>query len=128
MCNILGFDDKCDSLETLRILRTDVMQKDPKYKDILFEYDTVGPKIAEAINEDRDYDLINGMYDFYILPVVYATKEKKYDSAIDRYVKMTRALEEYYGFKFDGKVPNDYDYSQGGHGKVKKLGTYPANK
>ncbi len=119
-CEMLGFDDNCDVLETLRRLRKDFMQRDPKYRDLLFEYDTVGPKIAEAIREDADYELINGMYDFYILPVVDKVKEKKYDDAVDKYVKMTRALENYYGINFDGKVSENYDYTTGGHGKLIK--------
>ena len=118
VCEMLGFDDKCDVLETLRSFRGNFLQKDSKYKELLFEYDTVGPKIAKAIREDEDYELINGMYNFYILPVVDEVKEKKYDSAVDKYVKMTRSLEDYYGIKFDGKVPENYDYKKGGHGKV----------
>lgn len=127
ICDMLGYSDNCEILNTLRGFRNDVMQKDPKYKEILFEYDTVGPHIANSIREERDYELINGLLDAYILPVVDEVREKKYDKAVDKYVKMTKALEDYYGLRFIQGDMKDYDYTQGGHGKVIKLGTYPTN-
>ncbi len=123
VCDMLGFDDKCNILETLRSFRNNVMQKDSNYKDILFEYDTVGPEIAKSIIDEKDYELINGMLDFYILPTVNLIRDKKYNEAVSRYKNMTKALENYYGIPYEEKTPVDYDYTCGGHG-VKKIGEY----
>ena len=117
VCDLLGFDDKCDVLETLRGFRNK-MQQDPKYKKILFEYDTVGPEIAKNLFEDKEYDLAEGMYSTYILSTVALIREQKYDEAVKKYSTMTKALKEYYGIKAETVVPANYDQKNGGHGKV----------
>lgn len=119
ICDMLGFDDKCNILETLRGFRKDVMQTSSEYKEVLYEYDTVGPKISKSIKEDKDLELINGMLDFYILPVVSLIKNKDYKEAIIRYQNMTKSLENYYGIEYTGEVPTNYDYKNGGHGYQK---------
>ena len=119
ICDMLGFDDKCNILETLRGFRKDVMQTSSEYKEVLYEYDTVGPKISKSIKEDKDLELINGMLDFYILPVVSLIKNKDYKEAIIRYQNMTKSLENYYGIEYTGEIPTNYDYKNGGHGYQK---------
>jgi len=114
--DMLGFDDKCDILNTLRDFRNNIMQKNPEYKEILFEYDTIGPEIAKSIRDEADYELINGIVDFYILPTVGFIKEKKYKEAVSKYITMTKSLEKYYGINTSIEIPNNYDYTQGGHG------------
>lgn len=120
ICDILGYDDKCNILETLRSFRKDVMQKSPEYKELLYEYDTAGQQISQAIKEDTDLELINGMLDFYIIPTVNLIKEKNYSEAVLKYKNMTRSLENYYGIEYNGEVPTNYDYKNGGHGYQKK--------
>ena len=126
VCDLLGYKDDCDVLNTLRSFRDNVMQKNSEYKKMLFEYDFVGPEIAknlkEEFEESEDKELVNAMYNFYILPTVELLKEDKQSEAVDKYVKMTNALRDYYGIKSVGEVPCCYDYTNGGHG-VKKLGT-----
>ena len=120
VCDILGFDDKCNILETLRGFRKDVMQKSSEYKEILYEYDTAGPLISKSIKEDNDLELINGILDFYILPTINLIKNKKYNEAVNRYKTMTKSLENYYNIEYNDNLPLDYDYKTGGHG-YKKL-------
>lgn len=120
VCKMLGFDDKCGILNTLRNFRNNVMQKDEKYKGILYEYDTVGPKIAENLLEENDMELVHGMFNFFIQPTVRLIEENKKEEAITRYMEMTKSLENYYGIKYDGIVSNNYDYTKGGHGVKQK--------
>ena len=120
VCKMLGYDDKCGVLNTLRHFRNDVMQKDEKYKGILYEYDYVGPKIAQNLLEDNDMELVTAMYNFYIQPTARLIDENKKEEAVTRYMEMTKSLEEYYGIEFDGIIPNNYDYTKGGHGVKKK--------
>ena len=117
VCGLLGFDDKCNILETLREFRK-IMQHNPQYKGILFEYDTLGPKIAAYINDDKDYELANGMLNFYILPIVGLIRNEEYDVAVKKYITMTKSLENYYGINEDTIIPDNYDQKNGGHGKV----------
>jgi len=127
VCDLMGLKDNCGILETLRGFRNNVMQKDPKYKETLYEYDIVGPQIAKYLMEDygksEDKEEIIGLFNFFILPTVRYINEKNYPEAVDRYTKLTEALIDKYGIERVQEVPNDYDYTNGGHG-VKKLGTY----
>ena len=118
LCDRLGFDDDCDTLNTLRDFRNHILQKDEKYKPILFEYDTVGPKIAKEL-EMEDIEIVEGLYNGFIVPIVNNIKNNHYNDAIVDYTTMTKCLEETYGFDYTLEVPNNYDYKNGGHGKVK---------
>ena len=117
VCNRMGMADDCVELETLRKFRHDVLQKDEKYKPILFEYDTVGPKIASRLQQE-DMDMVQRMFTSFIQPIVGYLQKGQNEEAIRRYVMMTKSLEDYYGFVPSRTVCDGYDYTQGGHGKV----------
>ena len=119
VCNVLGYEDDCDVLNTMRSLRNDVLQKDPKYSLILYEYDTIGPKIAEKLQKE-DASFVKKIYEGCLLPIVDLIKNKNNEKAINKYVEMTRSLEECYGLQFNLIVPKNYDYKNGGHGQKTK--------
>lgn len=127
LCNILGMPDNNYYLETMRALRNNVMQKDEKYKPLLVEYDIVGPKIAEALNNDPlKYQIALKHYKFYIIPIIDFLRENKTDAAIYHYVKMTNSLKEFYGMgSFTPTILEieNADIKESGHGiyKVKKI-------
>ena len=127
VCDLMGLKDNCGILETLRGFRNNVMQKDSKYKETLYEYDIVGPQIAKYLMEDysksEDKEEIIELFNFFILPTVRYINEKNYPEAVDRYTQLTEALIDKYGIERVKEVPEDYDYTKGGHG-VKKIGTY----
>lgn len=118
LCDRLGYDDQCDTLNTLREFRNCYLQKDEKYAPILYEYDIVGPKIAEEL-EMEDIEIIQGLYDGFIMPIVSEIKSKNYQEAVHDYITMTKCLEETYGIDSILEVPKNYDYKNGGHGRVK---------
>lgn len=118
ICEKLGYDDHCDSLDTMRKFRDTVLQKDEKYQNILYEYDVVGPKIAEELR-DEDVDLVQDLYNGFILPIVLDIKSNHFNEAISKYVIMTKCLEESYGIDYQNEVPKNYDYHNGGHGIIK---------
>ena len=126
VCNLLGYDDDCSILNTLRGFRNNFMQKDAKYKQALYEYDTVGPIIAKNLEKDYkdepDKEMVIALYNFYIQPTARLVKENKYEEAVTRYMEMTKSLEDYYGINNIEIAPDDYDYTLGRHG-VKKLGS-----
>lgn len=115
--SILGMDDKSDTMETLRSFRDNVLQKDEKYKDILYEYDTVGPQIAEKLKSE-DKKVVKEIYSSCLVPVVELIKEKRNSEAIDKYKNMTQMLALYYDIDISKEVDKDYDYTTGGHGKI----------
>lgn len=118
ICNKLGFSDDCDSLNTLRGFRNNVLQKNSEYQELLYEYDVVGPKIAQyLIIEDNSF--IGNLYQYFIEPIVAFVKEKSNQEAINKYVEMTTFLEDYYGIDSTLNIPTFYDYTKGGHGYIK---------
>lgn len=124
ICQKLGLEDDCSVLNSLRNLRDNVMQKNEKYFGLLYEYDTVGPKIAHIISEDKetDQELWVSFYNFYLSNTAKLMNENKPEEAINKYQEMVASLKEYYGINESIKeIPNEYDAKQGGHGKIKTL-------
>ena len=118
ICNKMGFSDDCDSLNTLRGFRDNVLQKNSEYQELLYEYDVVGPKIAQCLEREDD-NFIYSLYHTFIVPIVSLVKDNKNREAIRKYSKMTLFLEYYYNIDENIIVPNSYDYTLGGHGYIK---------
>lgn len=119
MCHsILGMSDKSDTMQTVRSLRDNVMQKDKKYERALYEYDSIGPQIAERLKTE-DKKVVKGIYNIHLLPIVKLIKKQKNEEAINRYRIMTYMLADMYGIEIKSTIPEDYDYTKGGHGKIK---------
>ena len=97
VCELLSIGEDSDIMNKIKFLRNEVMQNNEKYQDVLKEYDTVGPKIAKELREDRDYELALGMLNFYIIPTVTLVNEHEYDQAVSKYKTMTDSLRDYYG-------------------------------
>lgn len=97
MCDILGFEDNCDVLETLRAFRDNYMKENEECTLLLKDYDNVGPKIVECLNEDDNkIETAVTMLDFYIMPAIEYISVCDFDAAIDVYKNMTLGLMRYY--------------------------------
>lgn len=129
--NILKLDDNCIELETLRNLRKD-MQQDVRCAGLLYEYDTVGPQIAEDIEQEfivnneeekeKSLELYTLIFNFYIQKTARLYRENKYDEAIIHYKEMFNSLKDRFGYKeLPYIIPEDYNYSTGGHGYIKTI-------
>ena len=121
VCTRLGLDDDCHELQVLRDFRNRVLQRDEKYKGLLFEYDTIGPKIAAQLVPE-DEEVIQKIQKSYLLPIVGMIEAGKNDEAIQKYQFLTRMLQHHYGIEGSGKATDDYDYRSGGHGFFKRRG------
>ncbi len=127
LCNILKMPDNNVYLETMRKFRKDVLQKEEKYKSILVEYDIIGPKIADALNNDSQKETIAKKYfDSYIPAIIYNINNKNYDSAVFIYKTMTNLLKSFYGLNNINVTTleiENADIKKSGHGiyKVKKI-------
>jgi len=123
VCKILGYDDNCFALESLRGLRDNFMQPNEEYKKDLFEYDTIGPQIANILGNDfietEDTTVARELYLKYILPASIEASQDKPNNAITIYKRMTNMLKETYNIKADEELLKDYDQSKGGHGYIK---------
>lgn len=127
LCNILKMPDDNIYLETMRNFRKDILQKDEKYKSILVEYDIIGPKIANALNNDSQKEMIAKKYfNSYIPAIIDSINNKNYDDAVFIYKTMTNLLKYFYGFNninITNLEVENADIKKSGHGiyKVKKI-------
>lgn len=127
VCQILGHDDNDKVLNNLRNFRDNILQNNEEYHDLLKDYDNIGPKLADCIQNDKDkFEMATGLYNNIILPISNLIEKKDYDNACNKYNIMTLALINYYGLKheYNNAKDNDYGYQkfdakQAGHGKRK---------
>ena len=129
MCNILGYEDNNQYLETLRKFRDETLKKDYKYLPLLLMYDVIGPQIAYELNKDPNRNSIAKMlFDDpkagYIQKAVIAIEEKKIEDAVNIYVAMTKSLAKRYNINTnilyvspESINPNTIDINTLGHGK-----------
>ena len=127
LCNILKMPDDNIYLETMRKFRNNILQKEDKYKSILVEYDIVGPKIATALNNDPQKEIIAEKYfNAYIPAIIYNINNKNYDNAVFFYKTMTNLLKSFYGFGTINVTTLEIENANikdSGHGiyKIKKI-------
>lgn len=121
MCDKLNCNDDNYYLEKMRSLRNQ-MQKNPCDLPLLVMYDQVGPKIANAINNDEFGDKISySMFNHYIIPAVTAIENYDLNLAKDIYIAMTYSLANHY--QIDTNIiipePEELDQEHLGHGKMR---------
>ena len=126
ICNILGMQDNNWYLQIIRNFRNNILQKNDKYKSLLVEYDIIGPKISNALQNDPLRNRIAKIYfEKYILNICLLINNKNYDEAIYEYKNMTNELKTFYGLSnIDISINelNNADIQKSGHGQyVKKL-------
>ena len=128
MCDILGYQDNNYYLQTLRLFRDTVLQKNRSYWPLLIAYDIVGPSIARELSEDKNNVAVaTEMFDNYITKAVTAIETKKYEQATNIYIDMTNSLANRYGFEdvtsviIDSKDTEVKDPSLLGHAKKRVL-------
>jgi len=126
LCSILKMPDNNVYLNTLRNFRKNFLQKDEKYREILVEYDIIGPIIAKNLNEDPlKYQIAVNTFYNYIKPIIKLIKENNNEEAISNYINMTNKLKFLYNVNhpISIEIINNAELKESGHGiyKVKKL-------
>lgn len=124
VCGILGFKDDCEPLNILRGFRNNYLQQDVVYQPLLMEYDVIGPMIAENIEkqycETHDRTPWEQCYNKYLVPTIDCIRQNNYEKAISQYTKMVNVLKDYFGLQDINVNEEDYDFTVGGHGYIKK--------
>lgn len=116
---ILGLEDDDRVLKSLRSLRKDHMQDDPRYRELLLKYDALGPIIARALELDPDsFDVAIDLYNIYLKGGSKLFELGKISDAIALYEEMTENLiRKYISTSFiPEKAKEKYDQKNGGHG------------
>lgn len=126
MCNILKMSDNNPFINKMRNFRSNVLQKDEKYKKLLVEYDIVGPIIANNLNNDPlKYQIAATNFFKYIKPICTLIKENNVDAAINLYTDMVNRLKSIYNINTTISVDmiDNADIMNSGHGvyKTKKI-------
>lgn len=102
MCEVLGFDDHCEILETLRNYRDEYMMNTDFGLALLHDYNTVGPKIADKIHEDEEQvNIAITMLNSYIKPAIAFINKNDNETALMVYETMTLDLMDYYGLDYN---------------------------
>lgn len=67
MCNVLGKEDDCYELNTLRVFREKYMRNDEEGKKLLKEYDRISPPIASRLlSSERKEEIASNMLKTFI--------------------------------------------------------------
>ncbi len=120
--NILGMEDDCDLLMTLRKFRKEVLHPNPLYKDILLKYDALGPALAKAIAASKNcLSLAEDLYNIYLKGCAKYIKAGQTEKAIALYSKMTNCLiSTFIDIQAIGEeVIENYDQENGGRGAIR---------
>lgn len=124
ICRLLNYEDDNIYLNTMRSLRSDVLQKNEKYKPLLVEYDIVGPIIAKRMYEcylNVPFDtikLVKLYFENFIKPICNLIDSKKYIQAINQYKVMVLELESIFSINqtITTLECENADINKSGHG------------
>ena len=118
---ILGYDDNCELLNVLRNFRDTTLKINPTYLSLLFEYDFVGPIIAEHIRlEKNNYKLCLELLQNFLIPCVKLIKEEKIDEAVNVYQNMVMHLNEKFNLPIINlEMPDEINYQELGKGRIR---------
>ena len=98
LCGILGMEDACPVMETLRGFREGTLRGDPRYAPILAEYDTVGPRISARLWADPERETVAlRLREDAILPICGLIQAGCASEAVAMYKGMVVGLRDRYG-------------------------------
>ena len=123
VCEILGYPDDCDVLNTLRGFRDNYLKKNSEYLGLLLEYDYVGPVIAQKIRDEKNnFLLCEGLYDYFLIPCVDAIKNELYIEAVTIYKNMVDQLHDEFELP-TYYIPENpsYDMETLGKGRIREI-------
>ncbi len=123
--NILGFADNCEELNTLRWFRQEIMAKDEHYRDLLMQYDILGPNLAHVISTlPNAYEIAVDLYKIYIRGCINYIKSEQFDYAVLLYSEMMQRLIANYMLStptIGAEAQKNYNQEAGGHGAFRMM-------
>lgn len=100
ICEMLGYQDNCDILETLRGFRDHYLKNTNEGRKLLQEYDIIGPVISKELAQCTKIDALM-IVQKYIIPCYDYIKHNYYYDAIFTYINMVRELKIRFSYAFD---------------------------
>ena len=93
LCTILGLEDDCPIMTTLRRFRDGVLAQDARYQPILEEYEVLGPRISAALAKDPQGSMVaQSLHRQQLQPIAALIEEGRHEAAIQRYRNMVLEL------------------------------------
>ena len=97
ICDVLGYADDCEIMETLRNFRETYLRPRVEHTGILEEYGIIGPKISTKIAADPDRcPLAADLEGRYLRPVFDLIQQGRNEEAIQLYKGMVQELMQRY--------------------------------
>ena len=97
VCHILGYEDDCQILETLRGFRDNYMKQQEDCLPLLEDYNVVGPMIGDKLFDDENCENVASvLFNIFIKGAIEAIEDQEYDDAVNLYLNMTETLMDYY--------------------------------
>ena len=120
-CEILGYDDNCELLNTLREFRENYLKKNlDKYLPILQQYDFIGPMISDSIRAMENSKMFAMMImSYYLLPCAKEIKNNNYEKAIEIYKDMVLLLTSTFSISLTIGENIPYNFEDLGKGRVR---------
>jgi len=95
ICDILGKDDKCFELETLRKFRDNELFSNNELKKLVFEYYEISPKLVnKIINHEDKYQFAQNLLNKHINIIIQTINQGDKFLAIKLYQEMLVSIEE----------------------------------
>lgn len=124
---LLGLSLESEQYKKLVSFRHNYLQKHPEYRDMLLRYDTIGPVLASAMeNDENAQQLAIDLYKIYIIGSISYIDDGDLEKAFILYNEMVECLARQYGVLpfIPDEVKKRYDQEDGGKGSIKlKRGT-----
>ena len=100
----LGLSDDYECVSLLHNFRINILEKDPRYNNVLAEYDIVGPKLATLLMEDSDSkELCKKLVQTFLTRVLHLIEDNKIDDALNLYLEMVDLLKQVYEVELSEK-------------------------
>ena len=98
----LDLTDKYECITKLLDFRIKFVEKDPRYSNVLKDYDIVGPKLANLISSDEDSSLLcRRLCQTFLTRVFGFIDDNKNEEALDLYIEMVNYLKIMYETKLN---------------------------
>ena len=122
ICDVLGYSDDCEILNTLRNFRDTVLKRDENNLSLLLEYDFIGPQISEYIlREENNKEFCFGLLNHFLIPCTEAIITGTHDEAIAIYKNMVVYLNDEFNLPSVSIDTNqEYDLETLGKGRIRQ--------
>lgn len=99
MCNIFGMTDDCYILNVMRNFRDKILINNPKYHEMLAQYEFVGPLISKNLYADpHRQEVADYYFENYIYAIVMSIQNNhNTDEIVNKYLEMGYDMKRMYG-------------------------------